>query len=104
MQLPLFKEKKTENILRSIEQARHVPLDRLLFALGIRHVGRETAERLARRIAWPVTTLTVEEQESIGAQASLFGSTDRKKVNIAGIAPTAIGHTLQNLQAEELDA
>ncbi|MEK7591554.1 MAG: NAD-dependent DNA ligase LigA [Patescibacteria group bacterium] len=104
MQLPLFKEKKTENILRSIEQAKCVPLDRFLFALGIRHVGRETAELLARRIAWPATTLTVEEQESVSAQTSLFGASDRKKVKIAGIAPTAIGQTLQHLQAGELDA
>lgn len=51
--LPLFKEKKTENVLTAIDNARHVPLDRFLFALGIRHIGRETAEILARRLRWP---------------------------------------------------
>ncbi|MBI3336634.1 NAD-dependent DNA ligase LigA [Candidatus Peregrinibacteria bacterium] len=57
-ELPLFKEKKTENLLQSIERAKRVPLDRFMFALGIRHIGRETAELLARRIAWPDTSLT----------------------------------------------
>jgi DNA ligase (NAD+) len=52
MQLPLFKEKKTENLLKSIEKARHTELHRFLFALGIRHVGRETAELLAKRLPW----------------------------------------------------
>ncbi len=50
--LPLFKEKKTDNLLGAIQKARVVPLERFLFALGIRHVGRETAEVLARRVEW----------------------------------------------------
>ncbi|MBP9773138.1 MAG: NAD-dependent DNA ligase LigA [Candidatus Peribacteraceae bacterium] len=52
LSLPLFKEKKARNALQSIEKARKVPLDRFLFALGIRHVGRETADILARRLPW----------------------------------------------------
>lgn len=52
-QLELFKEKKIENALSSIENARQIPLDRFIFALGIRHIGRETAEILARRLQWP---------------------------------------------------
>ncbi len=52
LKLPLFKEKKAENLLAAIEKARTIPLERFLFGLGIRHVGRETAELLARRIDW----------------------------------------------------
>ena len=54
--LPLFKEKKAENLLTAIEKARSIPLERFLFALGIRHIGRETAELLARRIDWKTTS------------------------------------------------
>jgi len=60
-ELPFFKEKKTENLLKSIERSKRIPLDRFLFALGIRHIGRETAELLARRIEWPIKNLTIEE-------------------------------------------
>src|SRR3989338_10675938 len=82
MQLPLFQEKKTENLLRSIEKAKRVPLERLLFALGIRHVGRETAEILAHRLPWPIESLTVEEAENVALQASLFGGSERKKIKM----------------------
>jgi len=38
-----------DNLLEAIEDKRHIPLDRFLFALGIRHVGEVTARELARR-------------------------------------------------------
>ncbi len=50
--LPLFKEKKAEKAMLSIENAKQIPLERFLFALGIRHVGRENADLLARRVDW----------------------------------------------------
>jgi DNA ligase (NAD+) len=39
--------KWAENLLAGIAAARHPPLERLLFALGIRHVGESTAKVLA---------------------------------------------------------
>lgn len=47
MALPLFKEKRSLNLLSAIDKARRVPLERLLFALGIRHVGDQMALELA---------------------------------------------------------
>ena len=46
MPLEGFKEKKVENLLGGIEAARHRPLARLLFGLGIRHVGETVARDL----------------------------------------------------------
>lgn len=45
--LPLFKEKKTNNLLSAIEKSKQKPLSKLLYALGIRHVGEKAAELLA---------------------------------------------------------
>ncbi|MEK7139239.1 MAG: NAD-dependent DNA ligase LigA [Patescibacteria group bacterium] len=47
--LPLerFAEQKAANIIAAIEQSKRAPLARLLFGLGIRHVGEETALALA---------------------------------------------------------
>ena len=40
--------KSAENIIRSIEQSKSVPYERVLFALGIRFVGETVAKRLSR--------------------------------------------------------
>jgi DNA ligase (NAD+) len=40
-------EKSAANLLAAIAKAKEPPLDRLIFALGIRHVGEQTAKRLA---------------------------------------------------------
>ncbi len=45
--LPLFAEKKSENLIQAIADRRRVPLDRFIYGLGIRHVGQETARSLA---------------------------------------------------------
>lgn len=48
-QLKNFKEKSVQNVLQSIESSKDVSLDRLIMALGIKYVGAETAELLAKR-------------------------------------------------------
>ncbi len=45
--LPRLGEKSADNIIRSIDESRRVPLHRVLFALGIRFVGETTAKFLA---------------------------------------------------------
>ncbi|MBC8089246.1 MAG: NAD-dependent DNA ligase LigA [Phycisphaerae bacterium] len=47
--LERFAKKSAENLVRAIDEARARPLARLLFALGIRHVGAQAAGLLARR-------------------------------------------------------
>ena len=60
-------EKSADNILAAIEKSKKRPLSRIIFALGIRHVGSETAEILANEFR-TIDTLahaTVEELEQI---------------------------------------
>ena len=47
MQLDLVKEKSASNMYTSVQNSKSRPLNKLLTALGIRHVGKETAEILA---------------------------------------------------------
>lgn len=51
--LPLerFAERSAENLIDSINERKQVPLERLLIALGIRHVGEETALLLSKQIS-----------------------------------------------------
>ncbi len=103
MQLPLFKEKKTENILQSIEKSKRVPLDRFLFALGIRHIGRETADVLARRIEWPQRKLTVKEKKAVTTQATLFGP-EEEEVTLTAIEPLDVQKTILEWGPEKISA
>ena len=46
-----FGQKSAQNILDGLENSKHVPWERVLFALGIRMVGETTAKKIARRFA-----------------------------------------------------
>jgi DNA ligase (NAD+) len=48
LQLERMAEKSVTNILNAIEKSKQTSLPRVIFALGIRHVGEEMAEILAR--------------------------------------------------------
>jgi DNA ligase (NAD+) len=48
VQLERMGEKSVTNMLNAIEKSKDTPLARVIFALGIRHVGEEMAEILAR--------------------------------------------------------
>jgi DNA ligase (NAD+) len=47
-QLPRMGELSSKNLVDAIQDSKHRPLDRFIFALGIRHVGSKTALVLAR--------------------------------------------------------
>ena len=46
--LERFAEKSAENIYNAIQHSKHIPLSRFIYALGIKHVGEQTAFDLAR--------------------------------------------------------
>lgn len=49
IELEGFGEKSVNNLLESIENSKNNSLEKILFALGIRHVGKKTAKILAKR-------------------------------------------------------
>ncbi len=57
--LERFAEKSAEKLSETIARAKHVPFAKFLFALGIRHVGEETAELVAKS-----ATSGIKNQES----------------------------------------
>ena len=48
LRLEGFKEKSAQNLLAGIDKSREVPFESVLFAIGIRYVGKTVAEKLAR--------------------------------------------------------
>jgi DNA ligase (NAD+) len=55
--------KSAENLMRMLERARTPDLERLLFALGIRHVGESTARDLARHFGSLAAVIAAEEAD-----------------------------------------
>ncbi len=67
LNLENFKDKKAQNLLDAIEESKHKPLSKLLFALGIGFVGEKTAEILAYhfRTLDNLKNASLEELQSI---------------------------------------
>ncbi len=61
--LERFAEKSATNLVEAIEKAKKVPLSRFIYALGIRHVGEETAVRLSEhfRVLYKIMEASVED-------------------------------------------
>lgn len=49
LKLPKFKEKSAKNLIDAINKSKENRLDRLIFAIGIRGIGRRSAELLCKR-------------------------------------------------------
>jgi len=88
--LPRLGEKSATNLLVAINQARLIPLDRLITALSIPHVGEETARLLAYHYQTldklqQATSADLEEIEGLGevmarAIKSWFADRDNQKL------------------------
>ena len=73
--LDRFAAKSAEKLIRSIENGRSVSFGKLLFALGIRHVGEETAALFARHFAGRTIADFLEkvEKEKVENLAAIDG-------------------------------
>jgi len=58
-----WKEKKTANILKAIEKARKIPLERFIFGLGIKNVGKHIATLLANKFGTLDNLAKAKEEE-----------------------------------------
>lgn len=63
IELEGFGDKSVNNLLDSIEKSKSNSLEKVLFALGIRHVGKKTAKILARRYKTIDNLMSVGEEE-----------------------------------------
>jgi len=70
LQLDKMAEKSASKVLASIEASKSRPFARLLFALGITHVGQEYAELLAQRYAG-IDELAAASEEELTALPSI---------------------------------
>jgi len=48
LSLELFKDKRADNLLQAIQESKKVPLERFLFALGVRYLGEQSSYDFAK--------------------------------------------------------
>lgn len=110
-----FKEKSIHNLLTAIDASRHCTLSRFILALGIRYIGEETADLLAREAGSIEALMSMKEDdllniEGVGekmaaAVVAYFGEKDHVKeieslleVGVKPIAPKKVvlrGHPFE---------
>jgi DNA ligase (NAD+) len=66
LSLDRMADKSAENILKALEKSKRAGLDKVLFAVGIRHVGEHTAQLLAAHFG-SVEALSLATHEQISA-------------------------------------
>jgi DNA ligase (NAD+) len=82
-----FGAKSVENLFKAIEARRRIPLDRFVYALGIRHIGETTARDLAKALHTLEAFRTVAEAAARGGRGS---EAYQELDNIEGIGSTVI--------------
>ena len=68
--LPLFKEKKIQNVISSIEISKNIELSKFIFALGIRYAGEQTAQLLADYILTKINQTNVQPVDVLSIMQS----------------------------------
>ena len=63
IELEGFGEKSVNNLLKSIENSKNNSLEKVLFALGIRHVGKKTAKIIAKKYKTIDNLINASEEE-----------------------------------------
>ncbi len=76
-------EQSTENLLAAIEARRTIPLERFIYALGVRQVGQSTARLLARNFG-SYDALAVAMSEAQDSESEAFAGL----IAIDGIGPS----------------
>ncbi len=88
--LERFEEKSAENLVKAIEKSKDIALPKFLFALGILHVGEETANLLAEKFG-TVSSLQKTRKEDFEAIEG-----------IGGVVAQSISEWLEDEQSKEL--
>jgi len=61
------------NLKYSIEEKIIIPLDRFIYALGIRHIGQENAKLIARHLKTPINFLKLSDNKNIESLSNIDG-------------------------------
>lgn len=104
LKLELFKEKRAENLLNGISQASNIPLDRFLFALGIRYLGEQSSYDFSRFLISHAkkSDKKIKRIKKESIQSSMFNEPEQKtgkeKFSILDLIATVRSFSLEEIK------
>jgi len=100
MKLDFFKDKKSQNLLDSVEKAKIVSVPRFIYGLGIRYVGAETADVLANSLELKTHDIVITESQKKDQMTLFSEEKPSKKIKAAEIEDLA--DEIKKMSIEEL--
>lgn len=111
-----FKEKSAQNLIDAIEKSKSNSLDKLLFGLGIRHIGKKAAKIIAENVDSIYDLYNMSEEDllklsDVGPKMAesivtffakektreIIDMLDKAGVNLKGIKKELVSHALEGL-------
>jgi DNA ligase (NAD+) len=87
-----WQARSVDKLLAAIDARRQIPLDRFLFALGIRHVGEVTARDLARALrTWEAVETLLDDLVATAPEPALGEPADKHRARVAAARAARIG-------------
>ncbi len=102
LKLDLFKDKKAQNLLDSIEKAKLIPLPRFIYALGIRYIGEENANLLADHLNLKTHKVEIAQTQQRDQMALFDEPAKTHKAEVAEIEEML--SEIQKMSLEEINA
>ncbi len=103
LSLDRFAEKKADNVIALIAAKKQVELARFIYSLGIRHVGEETADTLAKMIVQDLKNqgIKITTTLSVGQCSQIFqNKTEEQLILLADIGPIVAQSIIDFWQTE----
>jgi DNA ligase (NAD+) len=101
LKLELFKDKRAQNLLDSIEKAKLISLPRFIYALGIRYIGEENATLLADHLNLKTHKVEIAEAQQRDQMALFDEPAKIRKADVAEIEEML--HEIQKLSLEQIN-
>lgn len=101
--LEMFKDKRTDNLLSSLEKAKETALDHFLFALGIRYLGEQSSYDFARFIINHIkkSSKKVKRKKAERSQQTLFLE-DESEEKVHEFTILDLIETVQSLELDQI--
>lgn len=84
MEIDRMGEKSVSNLLAGIEESKQVPFERVLYALGIRHVGETLAKKLAKQLR-DIDTIINATEEQLTATNDVGGQVAKSLIDFFSV-------------------